>query len=142
MRRNLLTLLLGGGAEHPMRRLLSLLLAVSASFVACMASAGHPPFFPVQCVSDTGDSAVAVTDRRHTPGLRGSVRTATGDIFSVGPLRFREAGPNLIWRGKAFLLRVATHQPTAPGEFSGFFRGRDDDGNPVILSNLSCTLFF
>jgi hypothetical protein len=75
-------------------------------------------------------------------GLRGSVRTATGDIFSVGPLRFREAGPNFIWQGKRFLLRVATHVPTAPGEFAGRFRGRDDGGNPVILRDLSCTLFF
>ena len=124
-----------------MTRLLALFLAISASFVACMASAGHPPFFPVQCVYDTGDLAVLVIDHGHTPGLIGSVRPATGDNFSVGPLRFREAGPNLIWRGKAFLLRVATHQPTAPGEFSGFFRGRDDDGNPMNLSNLSCTLF-
>ena len=126
---------------HPRTKLLALSLAISACFVACMASAGHPPFVPVQCVSDTGDSAVSVIDHVHTPGLIGSVRPATGDNFSVGPLRFREAGPNLIWRGKTFLLRVATHQPTAPGEFSGFFRGRDDDGNPVILRDLSCTLF-
>ena len=125
-----------------MRRLLSLFLAISASFVACMASAGHPPFFPVQCVSDTGDLAVRVTDHGHTPGLIGSVRPATGDTFLVEPLRFREAGLNLIWRGKTFLLRVATHQPTAPGEFAGRFRGRDDGGNPVILRDLSCTLFF
>ena len=66
---------------------------------------------------------------------------ATGDTFRVGPLRFRKAGPNLIWRGKTFLLRVATHLPTAPGEFAGRFRGRDDGGNPVILRDLSCTLF-
>ncbi len=127
---------------HPRTKLLALSLAISACFAVSTASAGHPPFFHVQCVSDTGDSAVSVIDHGHTPGLIGRVRPATGDNFSVGPLRVREAGPNLIWRGKAFLLRVATHQPTAPGEFSGFFRGRDDDGNPVILSNLSCTLFF
>ncbi len=125
-----------------MRRLLALCLAISASFVACMASAGHPPFFPVQCVYDTGDLAVLVIDHGHTPGLIGSVRPATGDNFSVGPLRFREAGPNFIWRGKTFLLRVATHVPTAPGEFAGRFRGLDDGGNPVILRDLSCTLFF
>jgi hypothetical protein len=85
--------------------------------------------------------AVQVVDHGHTGGLIGRVRLATGDGLSVWPLRFREAGPNLFWRGKTFMLRVATQQPTAPGEFSGFFRGRDDDGNQVSLSNLSCTLF-
>jgi len=124
-----------------MRRLLAIFLAISASFVAFMASAGHPPSLPVQCVYDTGDLAVLVIDHSHSGGLIGRVTLATGDGFSVGPLRFREAGSNLIWRGRTFLLRVATHQPTAPGEFSGFFRGRDDDGNRVSLSNLSCTLF-
>ncbi len=126
---------------HPRTKLLALSLAISACFAVSTASAGHPPFVPVQCVSDTGDSAVSVISHGHTPGLIGNVRPATGDNFSVGPLRFHEAGPNLIWRGKTFLLRVATHQPTAPGEFSGFFRGRDNDGNPVILRDLSCTLF-
>ncbi len=142
MERNPLTLLLGGGAMHPMTRLLALSLAISACFAVCTASASHPPSVRVQCVSDTGDSAVSVLNFLPTPGLRGSVRTATGDIFSVGPLRFREAGPNFIWQGKRFLLRVATHVPTAPGEFAGRFRGRDDGGNPVILRDLSCTLFF
>ncbi len=127
---------------HPMTRLLALSLAISACFAVCTASASHPPFVPVQCVSDTGDSAVSVIDFVHTPGRIGRVRTATGDNFSVRPLRFREAGPNFIWQGKRFLLRVATHVPTAPGEFAGRFRGRDDGGNPVILRDLSCTLFF
>ena len=126
-----------------MTRLLALSLAISACFAVCTASASHPLIIgPVRCFYDTGDLAVAVIDHGHMPGLIGSVRPPTGDNFSVGPLRFREAGPNLIWRGKTFLLRVATHQPTAPGEFAGRFRGRDDGGNPVILRDLSCTLFF
>ena len=126
---------------HPRTKLLALSLAISACFAVSTASAGHPPFFPVQCVYDTGDLAVLVIDHGHTPGLIGGVRSATGDNFSVGPLRFREAGPNHIWQGKRFLLRVATNVPTARGEFSGRFRGRDDGGNPVILRDLSCTLF-
>jgi len=123
-----------------MTRLLALFLAISAFSVACMAYAAHPPFFPVRCFDETGDLAVSVIDHGHTTGLIARVMPVTGDGFSVAPLRFREAGPNLIWRGKAFLLKVATHQPTVPGEFSGFFRGRDDGGNPVILRDLSCTL--
>ena len=128
-----------------MTRLLALFLAISASFVACIASAGHPLIIvPVQCFYDTGDLAVLVIGRGHTPGPIGSVWPATGDNFFVEPVpvRFREAGPNFIWQGKRFLLRVATHVPTAPGEFAGRFRGRDDGGNPVILRDLSCTLFF
>ena len=128
---------------HPTTRLLALSLAISACFAVCTASAFHPPFVPVQCFYDTGESAVVVLDQGHggVPSLFGIVNSATGGRFRVAPLRFREAGPNFIWRGKTFLLRVATHVPTAPGEFSGRFRGRDDGGNPVILRDLSCTLF-
>jgi hypothetical protein len=129
---------------HPMTRLLALCLVISACVTVRTAAASHPPFLPVQCFYDTGERAILVIDFDHHSGvldLIGVVSPATGDAFRVGPLRFREAGPNFIWRGKKFLLRVATHEPTVPGEFSGSFRGRDDGGNPVILRDLSCTLF-
>ncbi len=125
-----------------MTRLLALSLAISACFAVCTASASHPPFVPVQCFYDTGDLAVGVIFFFPNGRQIGSVNSATGFNFKVEPVRFREAGPNFIWQGKRFLLRVATHVPTAPGEFAGRFRGRDDGGNPVILRDLSCTLFF
>jgi hypothetical protein len=76
-----------------------------------------------------------------TRTLSGVVNFADGDQLHKTPLRFREAGVNAIWQGEGFLLRVHTNNLSSTDQFVGRFRGRDDDGNPVVLPNLLCDLF-
>ena len=99
-----------------------------------------------QCFDDTfARPTVTVLDlfdiRSGTRTLIGVVNFADGDQLHRTPLHFREAGVNAIWKGEGFLLRVHTNNLSSTDQFVGRFRGRDDDGNPVILPNLLCDLF-
>ncbi len=98
-----------------------------------------------ECFDDTGDGTIlAVYElldiRSGTRTLTGVVNLANGDQVQKTPLHFREAGVNVIWRGNEFLLRVHTNNISSTGLFIGRFRGRDDNGNPIILRGLSCDL--
>jgi hypothetical protein len=99
-----------------------------------------------QCFDDTfARPTVAVLElldiASGTRTLSGVVNFADGDQLHKTPLRFREAGVNAIWQGEGFLLRVHTNNLSSTDQFVGRFRGRDDDGNPVVLPNLLCDLF-
>jgi hypothetical protein len=98
-----------------------------------------------ECFDETGDGAIvrvyemldmATGVRR----LTGVINFPNGKQIQKSPLRFREAGVNAIWRGNEFLLRVHTNNASSTDLFLGRFRGRDDNGNPIILRSLSCDL--
>ena len=98
-----------------------------------------------ECFDDTGDGTIVrVYEALEIPSrvqrLTGVITFPNGDQIQKSPLRFREAGVNDIWRGREFLLRVNTHKASTTDLFIGRFRGRDDDGNPIILRSLSCDL--
>jgi hypothetical protein len=63
-------------------------------------------------------------------------------IARVDGLVLIDAGPNIIWRGDGFHLRINTSG--RPGDTSlvpAKFNGRDDDGNPILTGNLVCSLW-
>jgi len=98
-----------------------------------------------ECFSDTGDETIVrvyeildiTTQLRHFSGV---ISFANGEQIQKTPLRLLEAGPNAVWRGVGFLLRVHTDKAVGSDLFLGRFRGRGDDGEPIILRSLSCDL--
>ncbi len=98
-----------------------------------------------ECFDDTGDGTIVrvyetfdITSR--VQRLTGVINFPNGEQIQKSPLRFWEAGVNAIWRGNEFLLRVHTNNASSTDLFIGRFRGRDDNGNPIILRSLSCDL--
>ena len=76
--------------------------------------------------------------------MEGRVNFDGGDfverIAAVDGLVRIDGGPNIIWRGDGFHLKVNIR--TRPGGTSLFpakFNGRDDDGNPILTGNLVCS---
>jgi hypothetical protein len=129
-----------------MTRMLTLcvfLLAVLSS----PATSVPPDSVPqAQCFNNAGDGTTVKVTRivdRPRPSLRliGVVNLANGIYFARSSLRLREAGFKVVWQGKDFLLKVHTNRPAGTDQFLGRFRGRDDAGHPVVLRDLSCTLF-
>ncbi len=60
-------------------------------------------------------------------------------IAWVDGLVLIDAGPNIIWRGDGFHLRVNTsRRARGTSLFPAKFNGRDDDGNPILTGNLVC----
>jgi len=98
-----------------------------------------------ECFDDTGDgTSLRVYETLDiTSGVRrliGVISFPNGEQIQRTPLHFWEAGVNAIWRGNEFLLRVHTNNASSSDLFIGRFRGRDDNGNPIILRSLSCDL--
>ncbi len=98
-----------------------------------------------ECFDDTGDGTIVrvyeILDiRSQVRHLTGWISFPNGEQIQKTPLRFRKAGFNAIWRGNEFFLRVHTNNAESTDLFIGRFRGRDDNGDPIILRSLSCDL--
>jgi hypothetical protein len=113
------------------------------------AYASHPLPGPVASCTD-GEFTVSVRyhDGRHGGGsfIAGRVFLFDGDsvaiIAAVDGLVPSDNGPNIIWRGDGFFLRVNTSKRLDDTSlFPAKFNGRDDDGNPILTGNLVCTTF-
>ena len=135
-------------ARRPMRCSMkkSCLPLVLLSLVSGTAFATHPPP-PLQASCTNGEFTVLVTfnDGRHdgVPAfLEGRVRFDdhgfVEQIARVDDLVRIDAGPNIMWRGDGFHLRVNTSRDTSL--FPAKFNGRSDDGNPIVIRNLVCSL--
>jgi len=76
------------------------------------------------------------------PFLEGRVtfvdRRAVEVIARVDGLLRIDAGPNIMWRGDGFHLKVNTSRDTLL--FPAKFNGLSDDGNPIVIHNLVCSL--
>ena len=116
------------------------------SLLSGTAHATHP-LPPPQVVCADGEFIVSVTlnDGRHGGGRRLEGRVVFVDrdfvetIAWVDGLVRIDGGPNIIWRGDGFHLRVKTgRRPVGTSLFTAKFSGRDDDGNPILTSNLMC----
>jgi hypothetical protein len=127
----------------------SCLPLVLLSLLSGTADASHPPAPPEADCTD-GEFSVFVTfhDGRHGGGVffEGRVNFDDGDfverIAAVDGLVRIDGGPNIIWRGDGFHLRVNTSRgPEDTSLFPAKFNGRDDDGNPILTGNLVCRLF-
>ncbi len=122
---------------------------VLLSLLSGTADASHPPP-PLVADCTNGEFSVFVIfhDGLHGGGVffRGSVIFDDGDfverIAAVDRLVLIDGGPNIIWRGDGFHLRVNTSRgPEDTSLFPAKFNGRDDDGNPILTGNLVCRLF-
>ena len=110
--------------------------------------ARHPSSSQADC-RDGEFFVSVVNDARHDGGplsvLAGSVVFDDDGFFvtiaQVDGLVRIDAGPNIIWRGDGFHLRVDTsRRPGGTSLFPAKFNGRDDDGNPILTGNLVCRL--
>ncbi len=120
---------------------------VLLSLLSGTAYAAHPPPPPqASCTDGEFSVFVIVHDGRHGGGffLEGRVNFNDGGfverIAVVDDLVRIDSGPNIIWRGDGFHLRVNTSG--RPGDTSlvpAKFNGRDDDGNPILTGNLVCS---
>jgi hypothetical protein len=123
----------------------SCLPLVLLSLLSGTADASHPPPPPVADCTD-GEFSVFVLYGRYGGGLEGRVNFDDGGfverIAAVDRLVLIEGGPNIIWRGDGFHLRVNTSRRSEDTSlFPAKFNGRDDDGNPILTGNLVCRLF-
>jgi hypothetical protein len=125
------------------------LLLVLLSLLSGTAVASHPPPPPLADCTD-GEFSVFVIfhDGRHGGGIffGGLVNFDDGDfverIAAVDDLVLIDGGPNIIWRGDGFHLRVNTSRGSeGTSLFPAKFNGRDDDGNPILTGNLVCSLW-
>ena len=123
----------------------SCLPLVLLSLVSGIAFATHPPELPLaSCTNRVFTVLVTFNDGLHdgVPGfLEGLVifteRPAVEIIARVDGLVRIDAGPNIMWRGDGFHLRVNTSRDTSL--FPAKFNGRSDDGNPIVIRNLVCS---
>ena len=122
---------------------------VLLSLLSGTADASHP-LPPPQAACTDGEVSVFVLvhDGHHGGGffLEGRVNFDDGDfverIAVVDGLVRIDGGPNIMWRGDGFHLRVNTSgRPGDTSLVSAKFNGRDDDGNPILTGNLVCSLF-
>ena len=127
----------------------SCLPLVLLSLLSGTAVAARPPPPPLAVCTD-GEFSVFVIfhDGRYGGGVffRGAVIFDDGDfverIAAVDRLVFIDGGPNIIWRGDGFHLRVNTSRGSeGTSLFPAKFNGRDDDGNPILTGNLVCSLW-
>ena len=119
---------------------------VLLSLLSGTAYASHPPIPPLPLFRCTDGeffiTVVATIGPDHGGGffLMGLVNFDDGDfvetIAVVDDLVRSDSGPNIMWRGDGFHLRVNTSR--GPGPIPGKFNGRDDDGNPILTGNLMC----
>jgi hypothetical protein len=122
---------------------------VLLGLVSGSAYASHPlPGPDVSCTDGEFTVSVRLHDGRHGGGtyFEGRVFFVVGDfreiIAAVDDLVRIDTGPNILWRGDGFHLRVNTSKRLDDTSlFPGKFNGRDDDGNPILTGNLVCTVF-
>ena len=125
----------------------SCLSLILLSLVSGTAFATHPPELPLASCTDRQFINVSVTfnDGHHdgVPGfLEGRVtvvdRRGVEVIARVDGLLRIDAGPNIMWRGDGFHLKINTSRDTLL--FPAKFNGLSDDGNPIVIHNLVCSL--
>jgi hypothetical protein len=125
----------------------SCLSLILLSLVSGTAFASHPPAPPLATCTDRQFIVVSVTfnDGIHdrVPGfLEGRViivdRRGVEVIARVDGLLRIDAGPNIMWRGDGFHLKVNTSPDTL--QFPAKFNGLTDDGDPIVIHNLVCSL--
>ncbi len=122
---------------------------VLLSLLSGTADASHPPPPALAGCTDGAFSVyVILNDGRHGGGIFiwGGVRFDGPDFVEilarVDDLVLVDGGPNVIWRGDGFHLRVNTSRgPEDTSLFPAKFNGRDDDGNPILTGNLVCSLW-
>jgi hypothetical protein len=115
------------------------------SLLSGTAYATREPPLPETICTD-GEFFISVVVNRHDgvpPPLLGQVSFFDGDFVEIiarvdGLVRI-DGGPNIMWRGDGFHLRLNTSRtPVGTTVFPGDFNGRDDDGNPILTGNLGC----
>ena len=119
---------------------------VLLSLVSGTAFATHPPLVPLaSCTNRVFTVLVTFNDGLHdgVPGfLEGLVIFTERPVFEiiarVDDLVRIDAGPNIMWRGDGFHLKVNTSRDTLL--FPAKFNGLSDDGNPIVIHNLVCSL--